>query len=149
VGFWGFGVVSFILMLGKINGPDSFEPLQAIIIQNKDHVLIPLLTETIPSAKAFKEAISSLSPEQQRFAKAFRSNFFLDIYWLGMQLESSLFAIAVVQVKPQMEKVLNLDADALTKEISLTQDLIKLFIDYQIPSDLVPSSKDINSLVVF
>lgn len=54
-----------------------------------------------------------------------------------MQLESSLFAIAVVQVKPQMEKVLNLDADALTKEISLTQDLIKLLIEYQIPSDLV------------
>ena len=45
-------------------------------------------------AKEFKEAISSISPEQQRFAKAYRK----------MQLSSTLFAIAVVQIKPQLEK---------------------------------------------
>jgi hypothetical protein len=30
-----------------------------------------LLLETIPTPKAFKKAISSISPEQQRFAKAY------------------------------------------------------------------------------
>lgn len=64
---------SYILLIGKIAAADLFEPTHAVLIQNKDSLLIPLLTETIPSAKAFKEAISSLSPEQQRFAKAFRA----------------------------------------------------------------------------
>jgi hypothetical protein len=54
-----------------------------------------------------------------------------------MQLESSLFGILVIQIKPQLEKVLNLSADALTKEIKLTQELMELFIKYQIPSDLL------------
>lgn len=118
---------SFILLVGKIVEKDQFEPEDAIVLQNKDHVLVRLLTEVIPSAKQFKEAISSLSPEQQRFAQAFRS----------MQLSSTLFAVCIVQIKPALEKVLNLPSDSLTKEIQLTQDLMKLFIDYQIPSDLL------------
>ena len=118
---------SFILLVGKIVGKDQFEPEDAIVLQNKDHILVRLLTEVIPSAKQFKEAISSLSPEQQRFAQAFRS----------MQLSSTLFAVCIVQIKPALEKVLNLPSDSLTKEIQLTQDLMKLFIDYQIPSDLL------------
>eukprot|EP01108_Squamamoeba_japonica_P001167 TRINITY_DN1469_c0_g1_i4.p1 TRINITY_DN1469_c0_g1~~TRINITY_DN1469_c0_g1_i4.p1 ORF type:complete len:617 (+),score=97.80 TRINITY_DN1469_c0_g1_i4:47-1852(+) len=65
---------SFILLVGKIASADTFEPTHAVIIQNKDDVLIPLLLETIPSAKAFRDAIESLSPEQQRFAKAFSCN---------------------------------------------------------------------------
>jgi hypothetical protein len=88
---------------------------------------IPLLVETIPTPKQFRDAISSLSPEQQAFAKAYRS----------MQLASTLFGMVIVQIKPQLEKVLNLSDDALTKEIQLTQDLMKLFIEYQIPSDLL------------
>jgi hypothetical protein len=68
-----------------------------------------------------------LSPEQQRFAKAYRA----------MQLESTLFGILVIQIKPQLEKVLNLSSDMLTKEIKLTQQLTELFIKYQIPSDLL------------
>eukprot|EP00324_Dicrateria_rotunda_P002639 CAMPEP_0206157716 /NCGR_PEP_ID=MMETSP1474-20131121/4161_1 /ASSEMBLY_ACC=CAM_ASM_001110 /TAXON_ID=97495 /ORGANISM="Imantonia sp., Strain RCC918" /LENGTH=44 /DNA_ID= /DNA_START= /DNA_END= /DNA_ORIENTATION= len=44
-----------------------------MIVQNKDELMIPLILEDIPTAKAFKDAIESLSPEQQRFAKAFRS----------------------------------------------------------------------------
>ena len=53
-----------------------------------------------------------------------------------MQLESTLFGIVVVQVKPQLEQLLKLPAagckprfshlqskvDSLTKEIKLTQD---------------------------
>jgi hypothetical protein len=116
---------SFVLLVGKIASADTFEPTHATIVQNKDDVLVPLLLEQIPSAKAFRDAIESLSPEQQRFAKAFRA----------MQLESTLFAVAVVEIKPQLERLLKLNADALTKEIRLTQDLMELFIEYQVPSD--------------
>jgi hypothetical protein len=118
---------SFVLLVGKIASADTFEPTHAMIVQNKDDVIVPLALETIPSAKAFKEAIQSMSPEQQRFAKMFRA----------MQLESTLFGVCIVQIKPQLEKLLNLPYDALTKEIQLTQDLMNLFIQYQIPSDLL------------
>jgi hypothetical protein len=118
---------SFVLLAGKIASADTFEPTHAVIVQNKDDVLVPLLLEQIPSAKAFRDAIESLSPEQQRFAKAFRA----------MQLESTLFGVAVVEIKPQLERLLKLNADALTKEIRLTQDLMELFIEYQVPSDLL------------
>jgi len=118
---------SFMLILGKMIGPDGFEPAHAIILQNKDEIMIPLLMEDLPSAKEFKDAIESLSPEQQRFAKAFRS----------MQLASSVFGVCIIQLKPQLEALLGLPDKSLTKEIRLTQDLLSLFIDYQIPSDLL------------
>ena len=121
---------SFILMVGKMSGPTSFEPESAIIVKNKDDLLIPLLLETIPTPKQFRDAIESLSPEQQRFAKSFRA----------MQLNSTLFAMVVIQIKPQLERVLNLPFDALTKEIKLTQQLMELFIEYQIPPDLLSFS---------
>lgn len=54
-----------------------------------------------------------------------------------MQLESTLFGVCVVQIKPQLERLLRLPEDALTKEIQLTQDLLSLFIEYQVPSDLL------------
>ena len=63
-----------------------------------------------------------------------------------MQLESTLFGVCVVQIKPQLEKLLNLLPDSLTKEIKLTQDLMELFIKYQIPAKLFtfegPASAD-------
>ena len=62
-----------------------------------------------------------------------------------MQLASTLFGVLVVQIKPQLEKILNLPADSLTKETKLNQDLMELFIKYQIPSDLL--SYDTSSLV--
>lgn len=123
---------SFVLMVGRITAADRFEPASAIIIKNKDDLSIPLMLETIPTPKEFADAIESLSPEQQRFAKAFRS----------MQLESTLFAVCVIQIKPQLEKVLNLPDDALTKEIRLSEDLMDLFIKYQIPSDLLSFDGD-------
>lgn len=118
---------SFVLMVGRIASADLFEPKAAMIIQNKDDLRIPLMLEQIPTPKEFKDAIVSLSPEQQRFAKAYR----------GMQLESTLFGLCVVQIKPQLEKLLKLPEDSLTKEIKLTQQLLELFITYQIPSDLI------------
>lgn len=118
---------SFLLIVGNMMGPNQLSPKAAIILQNKDELQIPLITDVLPSAKDFKDAISSLSPEQQDFAKSFRS----------MQLESSVFGVCVIQIKPQLERLLGLPDDALTKEIQLTQDLMSLFIDYQIPSDLL------------
>ena len=118
---------SFVLLVGRIASAEVFEPRFGVIVQNKDLLKIPLMLEAIPTPKEFRDAIESLSPEQQRFAKAFRS----------MQLESTLFGVCVVQIKPQLEKLLKLDPDSLTKEIKLTQELLGLFIEYQIPSDLL------------
>ncbi|KAG7367627.1 hypothetical protein IV203_030298 [Nitzschia inconspicua] len=118
---------SFMLVVGTMIGPDCMQPKDAIIIQNKDEVKIPLLLNEIPTAKEFKDAINSLSPEQQRFAKAYRS----------MQLQSSILGICIIQIKPQLEDVLGLPHDSLTKEMQLTQDLVELFIEYQVPSDMM------------
>jgi hypothetical protein len=118
---------SFLLLVGRIGPGDVFEPTCGVIVQNKDLVRIPLRMDAIPSAKEFRDAIESLSPEQQRFARAFR----------GMQLESTLFAVCVIQIKPQLEKLLRLPPDSLTKEIRLTQDILALFVEHQIPSDLL------------
>ena len=75
--------------------------------------------------KEFADAVDSLSPEQQRFCRSFRS----------MQLSSTLFALCVVQIKPQLEAVLRLPPDALDKEIRLQQRLMVLFSEFQIPAD--------------
>lgn len=118
---------SFVMMVGAIASIDLFIPKYAVVVQNKDDLKIPLMLNTIPSAKEFKDAIEALSPEQQRFAKAYRS----------MQLESTLFGVVVIQIKPALERVLNLPQNSLTKEIKLSQDLLNLFITYNIPSDLL------------
>ncbi len=118
---------SFLVLVGRITGPGLFDPEFGIIVQNKDDVTIPLDLETIPSAGEFKAATVSISPEQQSFAKMFR----------GMQLASTLFAVCALQIKPQLEKLLRLEHDSLTKEIRLTQDLLQLFIEYQTPSDML------------
>lgn len=106
---------SFLLLVGRIVSAHEFDPKFAVIIQNKDEIVIPLLLEQLPTPKEFRDAIESLSPEQQRFCKAFRA----------MQLESSLFGICIVQLKPQLEKLLKIPNDSLTKEIRLTQDLLE------------------------
>jgi len=59
-----------------------------------------------------------------------------------MQLESSVFGVAVIQIKPQLEALLGLPEDSLAKEIKLTEDLMELFVEYQVPSDLL--SYDVN-----
>jgi len=52
-------------------------------------VKIPLELAALPTAKEFKDAIASLSPEQQSFARALRL----------LQLQSTLFGVLVVQVR--------------------------------------------------
>ena len=116
-----------MLLAGRITGPNEFEPMCSLLVQNGDEVSIPLTLFLVPSARTFKDAVQSLSPEQQRFAKAIRS----------MQLESTLFGVCVIHVRPQLERVLNLPEDALAKDVFLTQDLLTLFVKYQIPSDLL------------
>jgi hypothetical protein len=118
---------SFVLVFGTMIGPDRIQPKDAIILQNKDDITIPLLLSEIPTSREFKDAIESLSPEQQRFAKAYRL----------MQLESSVLGVCVIQIKPHLEDLLGLPHDSLTKEMQLTQDLMELFVEYQVPSDML------------
>ena len=40
---------SFLLLVGNISGPSSFTPKHAIILQNKDELLLPLLLEQLPT----------------------------------------------------------------------------------------------------
>ena len=117
----------FILLVGTIVENNKFDLQNALIISNKDDLRIPLIFETIPTAQEFRDAIKSLSPNQQRFAKSIRA----------MQMQSTMFTFCIVQIKPQLENILNLPPGSLTKEIKLTQDLLKLFIEFQIPSDLM------------
>ena len=106
-------------------GADTFQPKEAILIANKDEAILDLLCDELPTAMAFKKSVESLSPEQRAFAKAFRA----------MQLQSTLFALCIVQIKPALEAVLNLPPDSLTKEIRLSQRLLSQLVEYQIPSD--------------
>ena len=126
---------SFLVLLGRLGPGHSFEPSHALIVKDKDELSIPLLLEQLPTPKVFRDAIASLSPEQRRFAQALRS----------MQLEGSVFGVLLLQLKPQLERLLNLPAESLTKEISLTQSLQELFIEYQIPSDLLSYAGDAGS----
>jgi hypothetical protein len=118
---------SFVVLIGRLSDGATLDPTSAFVVQNRDELSVPLELATLPTPKAFRDAIASLSPEQQRFAKAFRE----------LQLNSTLFGVCVVQVKPQLEAVLNLPPDSLTKEIKLTQDLMELFVDFQISADLL------------
>lgn len=121
---------SFILVVGRVASNTEFVPQHAVMVRDKDTVRIPLFLETVPNAQEFQDFISSLSPAQRAFAEAYRE----------MQLQHSLLGVLVVQIKPQLEKVLGLPEGALTKEIQLTRDLMDLLVDYQIPSDLLSHS---------
>jgi len=121
---------SFIMLIGTISDSDTFLPTHAAIVQNKDEFQIPLKCSTIPTQKEFLDAIDSLSPEQQAFAKAFRK----------MQLASTVFAICVIMIKPALERVLNLPPTSLTKEIKLTQYLMEMFTKYHIGPGMIDFS---------
>eukprot|EP01060_Flectonema_neradi_P001170 TRINITY_DN1069_c1_g1_i6.p1 TRINITY_DN1069_c1_g1~~TRINITY_DN1069_c1_g1_i6.p1 ORF type:complete len:944 (+),score=222.58 TRINITY_DN1069_c1_g1_i6:428-3259(+) len=122
---------SFIVVLGKMAGAGMMIPSHAAILRNRDDLTIPLVLSEIPSAKEFKDAIESLSPEQKRFAEAYRS----------MQLDGTLFSIAIIQIKPQMEVVLNLPEGSLAKEVELSEKLLKMMTTDGLSSDLLSASK--------
>lgn len=122
---------NYILILGTMAGNNHLDPKAAIIVQNNEELVIPILTSVFPTAQEFQNAIHSLSPQQQAFCRAVRD----------VQLESSVFAFCIVQVKPQLERLLHLPTGALTREVQLTQDLITLFVEHHISSDLVSSGE--------
>ena len=122
----------FVLMVGTIGGPGLFLPKHAVYVKDGDEVLMPLLLEQIPSAKEFRDAIESLSPAQQRFARAYRA----------LQMEATLFGICVVQVKPLLERALNLPEGSLTQEIALTQAALQLLTTNGIPCDQLAYQND-------
>ena len=43
-------------MIGKVVSRDRFQPEHALLIENKESIIIPLLMETLPTAKEFKDA---------------------------------------------------------------------------------------------
>jgi len=126
----------FVLLLGTIIGADGFEPKAAMVVQNEDQLRIPLLLETIPTPKEFAAAVKSMSPEQEQFCKAYRE----------MQLANSLFGVCVVQIKPQLETLLNLPEKSLDKEIALVQHLLQLLMKYQISPDLLAAEPGLPEL---
>ena len=125
---------SFALVLAKLGTAGQLAAEEVLVVQNKETLRIPLMLEALPTPKAFKRAISSLSPEQQRFAKAYRS----------LQLQGTLFVVAVVQLKPLMERVLNLPPNSLSKEIKLTHSLIELFVTHDISSEMLCYDADVD-----
>lgn len=82
---------AYLLLLGRLSSATEFQATHGLLLRHQDELEVPLRLSTLPSATEFKDAIESLSAEQRRFAKAFRE----------MQLESSLFAVLLVQLKPQ------------------------------------------------
>ena len=64
---------SMVVLVGRVTSATTFDPTYAAIVQNKDELTIPLELSVIPTPKEFKDAIASLSPSQQAFAKAFRA----------------------------------------------------------------------------
>jgi hypothetical protein len=53
-------------------GADTFDPKDAIILQNKGEAIVPILMNVLSTAKEFKDAVLSLSPEQKAFPESFR-----------------------------------------------------------------------------
>jgi len=118
---------TLILLVGKIASHGEFEIEVATILKDKEDLLIPLLFDTSTTSTNFQDILASLSPQQQAFARAYRT----------MLLKQSVFAFAIIDVQPQIEQLLNVPLGSLLKEIQLTTDVIKLFIDYQLPADLL------------
>eukprot|EP01060_Flectonema_neradi_P017872 TRINITY_DN2471_c0_g1_i1.p1 TRINITY_DN2471_c0_g1~~TRINITY_DN2471_c0_g1_i1.p1 ORF type:complete len:805 (+),score=175.58 TRINITY_DN2471_c0_g1_i1:89-2503(+) len=116
---------SFILLIGRLVD-EEYVVDQGILVQNKDEIEFILHLEDFKSNSELT-GLSGLSPVQREFALAYRK----------LQLESSLFAFSVIEVKPQLERVLNLPPDILSQEIKLTQQLLELIIKYNIPADLL------------
>ena len=46
------------------------------------------------------------------------------------QQSNTVFGVCIVQIKPQLEKLLNIPRGGLIKEVQLTEDLIELFAKY-------------------
>ena len=123
---------SFAVLLGRLTPTGAFQPVQGFVIQNRAEVVVPLEAMFLPTAKEYKEFNTSLSSVQWKMSEAYRMK----------RLQSSVFAICVIQVKPHLEQVLKLPTDSLSKEIALTQAVIDLFINHQITADHICAEVD-------
>lgn len=54
-----------------------------------------------------------------------------------MQLESTLFGVCVIPIRPLLERLMNVPSGSLVKEIALNERLLELLTQYQVPSDLL------------
>eukprot|EP01063_Lacrimia_lanifica_P017896 TRINITY_DN24879_c0_g1_i1.p1 TRINITY_DN24879_c0_g1~~TRINITY_DN24879_c0_g1_i1.p1 ORF type:complete len:965 (+),score=304.62 TRINITY_DN24879_c0_g1_i1:105-2999(+) len=117
----------FVVVLGRLGPRGRLLPEHAFVAQNEDEMRIPLDCCAIPTPKEFKDAAASLAPAQRRFAEAYRA----------MQLAATLFGVCVIQIKPLLERVLNLPEDALSQELKLSRDLLELIQKYDMPADLL------------
>eukprot|EP01060_Flectonema_neradi_P005895 TRINITY_DN13954_c0_g1_i1.p1 TRINITY_DN13954_c0_g1~~TRINITY_DN13954_c0_g1_i1.p1 ORF type:complete len:903 (+),score=185.96 TRINITY_DN13954_c0_g1_i1:83-2791(+) len=116
----------YVMLLGSLSEDNSFDTKLALVVRDKDCFDIELLTKSISGSSDGGLNMKSLSPDQQRFAHAYRE----------MLLKTSLFAVLVVQIKPQLEMVLNLPNESLTKEISLSKTILKLITESDIGVDM-------------
>ena len=128
---------SYLVMLGRVPEKGVFQPEGALMIGSGDDVSIPLECFFVPSAVAFADAIQSLSEEQRTFCELFRS----------MQLSATLLGVVVVQIKPQLERLLHMPRDSLTKQLQLLWELEFLLVRLQIPCGLVSYDADESALV--
>ena len=117
----------YIILLGKIWGRDRLDVTHGMIVSGREMVRIPLELSGLPSPKEFKDNVESLSPIQKEFASAYRS----------LQLSGTLFGVCVVQVKPHLEQLLGLPESSLAKELELTNEILTLFLEFGISSDLM------------
>ena len=51
-----------------------------------------------------------------------------------MQIEATLFGICVIHLKGQMERLLALDPDALTRDVDLMRQVMDLFRQFDVPN---------------
>ena len=118
---------NLLLLTGTISHHQCMDISNAMLIQNKDEVMIPLTLIRARAIGDFNGLVSSLSPNQQSFARMAQER----------KLESSVFGICVIEITPQLELLLGLPPNSLTKEVNLVQTLISLFVEHQISADLV------------
>jgi hypothetical protein len=118
---------SFLLLIGRVVEPGKFDAQFGVVVRDGEDLSVPLDVETVPSAAQFKAAARSIAPEQERFARMYRDK----------QLSCTLFAVCAVPIRPQLERVLRLPENAMTKEIRLTSDLLELFALHNFSPDLV------------
>ena len=130
---------TFIVLIGNFTYENQFEPTYAkIVIKEKQNtpIEVPIQISKIPSLRQFKKSIQSLSNNQKDFSILMRDK----------TLSTSLLGVCIIQVKPQLEKLLKLPSYFLTKEIRFTYKLIKLFTQFNIPSDLLSIPSETSTL---
>ena len=109
---------SFVVMLGEVSS-ENFKPSHAIVVKNKDDVLIPFL-------------IDGKDPSSQQKAQEQHPNFFAAFQQL--QKHNQLMGICILHIKPLIERSFRLQEGSLAKDLSICEDLLELAADSLGPS---------------